>query len=235
MVNNKNILRLLEKQRDDLFEKLNKISITERYKQEYENIKAGKVFIFDNGEKNLLRELKALSQDTSFDRQLTDKLYEYSTLNTELLIQYFEGEIKKVLAIITDSGKLNEIQALFIEYDYYYHYFSCITCYGIQDYPIIETPRYITDEYDYNKQVLFIENGINFQPAWLDCSEFENLDYIGINYEVEDLFRLHSRVLLHNALDRLHANNQFSLFKNKPVTFFINEHDCEVMTLYRLE
>lgn len=228
------ILTLLEKQRDYLFEKLKKTSIAALYKKEYQDIKAGRIFVLNNGEREMLNNLKQLAKDTSLDSSFEAKLKEYIELDNNNLILYFKKEFERCLVEIIASGKLNEIQALFIEYDYYYHFSSCITAYGIQKYPEIQEPRYISDEYDDNKQVIFLDNGINFQPAWINCEEFENLAYLDINYELQKLFQLHSRVLLHKALDKLCLAGELDLFKNRPFSFFINEHDCEVMMLYQL-
>lgn len=233
-MDNPKILKLLENQRDSLFEKLNATSISGLYKEQYEDIKAGRVFVFDNGERQMLSELKKLSKDTSLDGSFANKLTEYLSLDNDTLTAYFQKEFERVLDEISISRKQDEIQALFIEYDYYYHFTSCITCYGKQEYPVIEEPRYITNEYDYNKQVLFLDNGIIFKPAWVDCEEFGNLDYLEISFELENLFTLHSRTLLHKALHNLDLNGKLELFHNRPFSFYINEHDCEVMLLYRL-
>jgi hypothetical protein len=233
-MDNPKILKLLERQRDTLFHKLNDTSISGLYKEQYADIAAGRVFIFDNGERQMLSDLKKLSKDTSLDKSFKSKLDEYVTLDNKSLITCFQSEFERIFNEITGSGKQDDIQALFIEYDYYYHYTSSIICYGIQEYPIIEEPRYISNEYDYNKQVMFLDNGINFQPAWVDCEEFGHLDYLDINYELENLFRLHSRVLLHKALDNLELNGRMKFLQNRPFSFYINEHDSEIMLLYRL-
>ncbi|HEX8332572.1 MAG TPA: hypothetical protein VF622_08110 [Segetibacter sp.] len=232
-MDNSKILKLLERQRDTLFDILKGTSISGWYKEQYSDIKAGRVFVFDNGERQMLKDLKRLSKNTSLDNAINNKLNEYLNLNNKSLITYFQDEFDRIFNEIIGSGKQDEIQALFIEYDYYYHYTSNITCYGIQQYPLIEIPRYITGEYDYNKRVLFIDNGINFHPAWIDCEEFDNLDYLDINFELENLFKLHSRVLLHLALDNLNNDGKLGNFKNPPFPFYINEHDSEVMLLYR--
>ena len=86
----------------------------------------------------------------------------------------------------------------------------------------------------FKKQILFLGNGINFQPAWIDCQEFADLDYLDIDFNLQNLFQLHSRVLLHMALEKINLKNTMNFFQNRPFTFYINEHDCEVMTLYRL-
>ena len=233
-MNNPRILQLLENQTDQLFNKLNGLNISSLYKQEYKDIKSGRVFVFDNGERQMLSDLKKLAKDTSNDKLIENKLNEFLNLDNEKLIDYFKNEFNKAFDEILKTNKQDEIQALFIEYDYYYHFTSCIICYGHQEYPIIEEPRYISNEYDYNKQVFFIDNGINFQPAWLDCEELSNFDYLDIEYEIENLFQNHSRTLLHKALRHLDENNKLSIFKNRPFTFYINEHDSEVMMLYRL-
>lgn len=232
-MDNSKTLTLLEKQRDALFNKLKRTSISELYKKEYSDIKSGRVYIFDNEERKMLRDLKILSKGTSLDFAYKFKLTEYSNLDNEELIKYFKAELERIIDEIRSSGKLDDIQSIFIEYDFYYHFISCLTCYGKQDYPLIEEPRYITSEYDYNKLILFIDKGISFEPAWINCEEFDNLDYLEIGSELQDLFKLHSRVLLHRALNRINMETLY-LFKNRPFMFYINEHDCEVMMLYRL-
>lgn len=233
-MDNPKIVKLLEQQRDSLFDSLKTASVSGLYKEQYDDIRAGRVFIFDNGERQMLKDLKKLSNDTSHDASYRNKLTEYLNLDNNALITYFQNEFYRILEQIRNSGKQDEIQALFIEYDYYYHFKSNITCYGQQEYPLIEEPRYITNEYDYNKQVLFLDSGINFQPVWVDCEEFGDLDYLDINYKLENLFKLHSRVLLHKALDRLNNEGKISFLQNRPFSFYINEHDSEVMILYRL-
>ena len=233
-MDNLKILKLLEAQRDSLLSKLKVTSISGLYKQEYDDIKAGRIFVFDNGARKMLNDLKKLLKDTSHDNAFKSKLTEYSNLDNSALVGYFQSEFERILNEIIISGKQGEIQALFIEYDFYYHYTSIIVCFGRQEYPVIEEPRYISNEYDHNKQVLFIDNGINFQPAWVDCEEFDNLDYLEVNFDLERLFKLHSRTLLHQALDNLNSNGKLNLFSNRPFSFYINEHDSEVMMLFRL-
>jgi hypothetical protein len=57
---------------------------------------------------------------------------------------------------------------------------------------------------------------------------------LDINYQLENLFKLHSRVLLHKSLDRLNNEGKLDFTQIRPFTFYINEHDSEVMILYRL-
>ncbi len=233
-MNNLEIFRSLEEQRDSLFVKLNATSISDLYKEQYDEIKAGRLFVFDNNERQMLRDIKALSKDNSLNNSFNNKLQEYLSLDNKSLTLHFQGEIQRMSEQLLRSGKLEEIQAIFIEYDHYYHYISSIICYGKQEYPLIDEPRYITGEYDRNKKVLKLDDGINFQPAWIDCEEFGDLEYLEINFDLENLFRLHSRTLLHKAFDNLNRSGALDFLNNRPFSIYINEHDSEVMMLYRL-
>ena len=233
-ISNIEILTLLEEERDKVYNELRLTNISRLYKKEYKDIKAGRVLIFDNGEREMLKDLKRLSADTSHDESYTKTLKEYKSLDNDELINHFQEELEPVINEINLSGKQDEIQALFIEYDFYYHFAGSIECYGKQDYPIVKAPRYITNEVDYNKQILILESSINFKPAWVDCQEFGSLDYIDPNFKMEKLFILHSRTLLHKALENMNTIGKLNLFCNRPFSFYINEHDSEVMTLYQL-
>lgn len=233
-MDNSKILELLERQRDTLYDQLKNKTISGLYMEQYADIKAGRVFIFNNDERQMLTDLKNRSKDKSLDESFKIKLNEYLTLDNKSLIAYFQSEFERIFNEITGAEKQDYIQAIFTEYDYYYDYTSSMACYGLQEYPIIEEPRYTTNEYDYNKQILFIRQGINFQPAWVDCEEFGDLEFLNINYKLENLYRLHSRVLLHKALENLELSRRLNLFKNRPFSFYINEHDSEVMLYYRL-
>jgi hypothetical protein len=233
-MDNPGIFNFLEQHRNSLFEKLKATSISGHYKEQHEDIKTGKALILNIEEKRILSDLNKLSKDTSRDDSFKRKINDYLSLDNDALTVYFQKEFERVFKAIINSGKHDEIQALFIEYDAYAHPIGNITCYGKQQYPVIDEPRYITDEYDYTKQIIFIDDGINFQPAWLDCSEFGSLDYLDIDFELENLFQLHSRTLLHKALDGLKINGKLDFIKNRPFYFYINEHDNEVMMLYVL-
>ena len=89
IMDNSTILQLLEKQRDGLFDKLKSTSISELYKEEYNNIKSGRVFVFDNGERKMLSGLKKLSKNTSNDASFNNKLTEYLRLDNNAFTAYF--------------------------------------------------------------------------------------------------------------------------------------------------
>jgi hypothetical protein len=230
---NSQILKLLEQQRDELFDRLNSTSISELHKQQYNGIISGEIHVLGDDKELMLEELKELSKDNSYNKSFKEKIQEYLKLDNSKLISHFREEFVRVLEEIVASKKIDDIQALFIEYDYYYHYSSCIQCYGIQDYPILIEPRYIFEEIDYQKEVLLIPNGINFEPAWADCEEFEELEYLLVSTEFENLFQLHSRVLLHKAIDGL-DDDILKPISVKPFFIYINEHDCEQMLLYKM-
>lgn len=110
-MDNQTIRKLLERQRDTLYDKLKETSITGLYKQEYEDIKAGRAIVFDNGERRLLIRLKKLSKDTSFDGPFKSKLNEYLALDNESLTTYFQTELERIFIEIKGAGKQDDIQA----------------------------------------------------------------------------------------------------------------------------
>ena len=69
-MDNTKILKLLERQRDSVFERLKATTISGLYKEQYDHIKARRLFVFDNGEQ-ILSLLKKLSKDNSLDGSLT--------------------------------------------------------------------------------------------------------------------------------------------------------------------
>jgi hypothetical protein len=148
------------------------------------------------------------------------------------VIEHFENEVKNVFEKIYRTGKIADIGSIFIEYDYYYHYKSCAECYGKQRYPIVLSPRYISSEYNYNDRILFVEKAINFKPAWPDCEELDSSGLLNLN--IEKLFQLHSRVLLNKAFSKLNKDGFFKKIVSGNVVVYINEHDCEVNTLFIL-
>ncbi|MBN8679042.1 MAG: hypothetical protein J0M29_12510 [Chitinophagales bacterium] len=231
---NTEILSNLEDQTSQIYRNLNQTSISALYKKQFQDIQSGMVAFFGIEKATLLEQLIKLADDSIDDNKLEQKLNDFRQLDHEKLIDYFKDEFERVFKQIADANKQDEIQALFIEYDYYYQYSSYIICCGKQNYPIIEVPRYISNEYDYNKEVYLVDDGVNFQLAWIDCKEFSEFKYLGIQSELEKLFQLQSRVLLHKALALLDEDKKLNLFKNIPFTIYINEHDCEVMMLYRI-
>lgn len=164
-MNNEKILTSLEAQRDVCYAQLISKNISERYQEMYDDIRRGRVFIFDNGEKEMLKDLKILKKNKSFDQLYIETVNSYRNLDNSSLINYFTGEFERIFNKIIQSGKSKEIQAAFIEYDYYYHYTSFFNCYGKQEYPFVEEPRYISSEYDYQKHILFVDEGINFSTS----------------------------------------------------------------------
>jgi hypothetical protein len=229
---NKQILTSLEKQKKDLLNHLRSTSVSKHYQKQYDDFKTGRIVLVHGNLATMLKELDELSKQTIYDEIYFKKLAQFDSFDNEALIENFKQQFKGMFNKITDTGKQDEIQAIFIEYDFYYHFNSFAACYGIQEYPLVLEPRYTANELDYTKQVLVIEKGINFKQKWLSCEEFDDLDYCEIKSDLEKLFQLHSRVLLHKSLRRLEKDGALTIFKNRPFSFFINEHDCEEMSLF---
>lgn len=198
----------------------------------YLQIKSGEAMVFSDKDE-MLQNLDRLRKNTSFDKQYFDTINLYNELNEAELILNYEDEFLRVFNDSIFLDRVNEMQALFIEYsDDYYYYTSCIECYGMQQYPIVIEPRYISNEYDYNKYILMIEKGINFEKSSpsVDDIFYTYGEYLNIN--ILQLFQLNTRILLFKALNNLDNNGRLSFIKNSPFMFYINQHDTEVMSLY---
>ena len=81
------------------------------------------------------------------------------------------------------SNKIDTIKTLVIEYDDYYNASSEIICYNQIADPIMEAPYYFPDEFHSEHQSLYLQNGIDFGPAWINCEDLEELDYLEVNLE----------------------------------------------------
>ena len=108
-MDNSTILKLLERQRDSLLEKLKATTISGLYKEQYDDIKAGRLFVFDNGEKQMLSDLKKLSKDTSLDGLYNNKLTDYLGLDNNALTAYFQDEFERIFneIIISERRDVN--------------------------------------------------------------------------------------------------------------------------------
>jgi hypothetical protein len=111
-MNNIRVLHQLEQQRDALFAKLEATTISKLHQDEYDDLKSGRVFVFGNDEREMLKELKKLAKDTSLDEPYRSKLNEYLGLDNSGLILYFETEITRVINEILASKRQDENSSL---------------------------------------------------------------------------------------------------------------------------
>lgn len=231
---NDRIFANLERQRDNLYQTLNSTTITALYKKEYDNLKAGRIIVFNKEQKTILKDLQKLAKDKSNDSIFRNIVKDYQALNNTDIIIYLQQESERVLSMIQEDNLQKHTQALFIVYDHYYDTQSSAMFMGTQDYPLIETPRYICSEIDLSNTVLITAEGIDFKPAWLNCEVLSEFDYLDIEFDMQELFQLHSFTLLHTALANLDKQGKLNFIENRPFSFYINEHDSEVKMLYGL-
>jgi len=235
-MSNLQIQRALEKQRNELYHSLRGQTLSGLFKQEYKSIKEGTTVYLGEIDEDVLDELKNLSKGTSNDKAFQDAVENINQLGNEAIINSFQADIIQLLNFIRDNGYENKLQAIFIEYDYYYHFKGIVSGYGKQEYPIITEPRYVSDEIDFSKVEFAGIEAINFEKAWVDCEAFEwTTEHLDIYYKLLNLYQLNSRVLLHQAIQQCFSDEQLDFLKVRPFTFYINEHDCEVMTLFRID
>lgn len=233
---NELIKAALLKQKNDCYDKLNSKTISQLFRDAYKDLVGSFVAILGGSKDEMTTELRELSKDKSHDKPYHDKIQLVHTLDNAAIIKSFMADVEKMLSLVVDSGKADQLQALFIEYDYYYHFSSVAMGYGRQSYPLVTTPRYLLNEIDFSNEVLSPFAAIDFKPAWPNCEEFDwTNDHLSAGYDLQELFVLNSRLVLHEALAELHGQGRLGALSLRPFTFYINEHDCEVMTLYQLD
>ena len=234
-MSNLQIEKALIKERDTLYETLSRKTLSGLFKDEYESIQSG-VTVLLNEKDKYLSELLELIKDTSYDQDFVKRVEQIKNLNDSEIINGFEQDLQKLIEFIQKNSFENDIQAIFIEYDYYTDHKAVASAYGKQNYPTIYTPRYISSEIDFSNTIFIHSDNINFDEAWVDCDDFEWVEnYIEAYSQLQQMFQCHSRVLLHRALHNLEVKRQLNFLTARPFMFYINEHDSEVMTLYSIE
>lgn len=231
----KQISDKLDEQRNTLFNYLSNTSINQLYREEYEQVKSGRTILLNTDVEEALEELRVLSEDSSQNWRLDKKLNDFLSLDNDKLLEEFTEQFVVLFEKLADTGLPDKIQAIRIEYDDYYNFESFAAGYCLQEYPVLLEPKFLREEFSSLNKISMIENAINFEEAWKDCSEFEDLPYLNVEFKLEELYVLHSRTLLNKALETLDSVDQLRILKTRPFTFYINEHDCEVMTLYRMD
>ena len=234
-MNNLQIHIAFEKHRAELYDFLSIQSISGLFKKEYQSLKEGSIVYLGDTDQDVQEVLKQLSEDTSHDQLFYKKVQYVNQLDNNNIISSFQNDIIYLLNLIAERKIENGLQAVFIEYDYYYHFKGQATGYGKQNYPIVIEPNYLS-EVDFSKVLFYQTEVINFEKAWIDCEDFNwTGEHLDVYYQLQRLFQLNSRLLLHQAIQKCYEKGHFDFLKVRPLTFYINEHDSEVMTLFRID
>ncbi len=221
--------------RDKLLDRLTATTLSKMFKEEYKSIRSGQTRVMGGDVDDILEELKELASDTSHDRAFAEKVKLVHTLNTEQNIQRFAGNFREILNTVETSGLCGKVQSAFIMYDAYdLPKNNAVSFYGLQQYPELEQPEYLPSDI-YSDCLLMLPDKIDFTDSWPDCEEFDwTLEHIEAYSDLHDLFRLNSRVLLHEALALLEQQGEMNKIVIRPFYFYVEEHDMEVSLLYKL-
>jgi hypothetical protein len=80
-----------------------------------------------------------------------------------------------------------------------------------------------------------ITDAFDFAGAWPDCEEYDWTSvHLNVYYDLQNLFKLNSRVILHKSLAKMENEGYLEVLKGRPFYFYIAEHDMEVSMLYKL-
>jgi hypothetical protein len=226
---NDTIFQKLSEQKDQLkLELLKPLSL--QYRELLAMYRAGRVRFSNDDPEATIAELTELSTEQPDDWIFADFVHK-TVIDEQRAIASLKAGLQKVFAGIKGEGSFQPSNAMMIEYDWYYHYNSYATLMksGFA-YPVILEPRY-AEEFDSS---LFIKNypGPDFSTAWPDCSEVEDeAELLALGDRLMNYFQYNSRVFLHLALKEMDKSGELA-FLNQPFIFYVNEHDCEVMSLF---
>lgn len=229
------ILGQLTNHRDIIYNRLSNISLAALFAKEYENVASGEARVMSEDLDDIKRELIGLSQDFSHDEAFKEQVELLKVINSndqvieELLIDWQKLLDGSITSLVNEPG------AAFIWYDAYDSPGdNTVSFHGKKKYPELAEPKYLDGQL-YKDELLVVHNAFNFKKAWPDCEAFEwTTAHLEVYFDLQNLFKLNSRVLLHKALNFLEEKESIQQFPYRPFNFYIAEHDQEVSMLYLL-
>lgn len=228
---NQDVLNILTNQFDQLKKQLESTVLTEEFKLLINTIKGGSVFGAISNRK-LIGELKKYSKDKSSNDVISSCIERLKNLNHNII----KSQFKKSIKIFFDDviKKHNDCQTIIAEYDHYEDPESVCCGLKLQEIGDIKIPRYLREEVNWDEVLFDTETFINFQNCWLDVEELEYTTIgLDVYYDTQKLVQLNSIILLHETFREMEVEGYFKQFERQ-VDFLINEHDCEVIYLYRV-
>jgi hypothetical protein len=230
MNSNELILNSLLTQRDLLWVELTQ-PLSEKYADFLAMCERGEVFFMDDQKEESIEEIRRGAEDRSQDTVFIDFIEE-TIVDEQKAVASFRADFARVFAEIAGREDFPFIGAIMMEYDWYYHYSSSLTLMknGFA-YPVLTEPRYLK-EFDLSQYGETI-GGPVFIDALPNCEEVEDeAEILEMGYKLMHYYELNARVLLHKALKEMDTSGELAFLPNRPFVFYINEHDCEVMSLF---
>jgi len=218
-------------ERDGLKEFLLNTRLTDELLEEYNNLVSG-----ENDDDTELLSLKKCAEDDKLNEKFHMIVNGIDSLSEELIINEFKKGFMMVFDLMKSSSSQNSAQALFVEYDYYGHKNAWVGAFGKWNWELMINSAYLKGNW-YEDKVFELGNAVTFNNAWPEFveMEFEEIDNeFGLEFSdrLISLYKLNSRLLLHQSLKHIDEEGGLDFLNIRPFYFYINEHDCEVSSLY---
>jgi len=233
---NQQILQQLSSERDIVFKRLSAKPLSGFFADEYNSLLSGETFQMGDDKDEALNNLKKHQHDKTQDIAFTEKVNSVNTLSESEIIDGFSQSWKLAFNTVSDNDLRTPMYAALLNYDAYdLPAQNSLTFFGNTEFPELSLPQYLPPSL-YETKVISLENVFDFSPAWPDCEEFDwTTEFIEVYFELQTLFKLHSRILLHKALARMDENGSLASLQQRPFQFYIAEHDMEAGMLYTLK
>lgn len=232
---NEEILKQLLIQRDEIYQQLSSTTLSGLFNREYESILSGETFVITDDQSGIIGELKKLKEDKTHDSDFAAKLNLINRWSESQIANNFINNWNTAFDKLSIDELTSEIQAVLIIYDAYdLPTQNTLGLYGKNEYPKLTIPKYLLSSF-YDHKLYDMQDVFDFTPAWPDCEEFDwTTEHLEGYFELQRLFKLNSRVIMHKSLSIMDKNGSLSLIKLRPFYFYIAEHDLEAAMLYRL-
>lgn len=232
---NEQISEQLNSERENLKEFLLNIRLTDEFLVEYNDLVSGRGFKENDNDPELLS-LKKCAEDNKLNEKFQLIVNGISSLSEELIINEFKKSFMSVFGLMKSNSFQNSSQALFVEYDYYGHKNAWVGVFGKWNWELMINSAYLKGNW-YEDKIFELGNAITFINAWPEFveMEFDKIDNefgLEISDRLISLYKLNSRILLHHSLKQIDEEGGLDFLNIRPFHFFINEHDCEVSSLY---
>jgi len=229
------ILNQLLLERDAVFQHVSSVPLSGLFDREYESILSGETFLMNDDPEKVLNDLQELRNNKTHDVAFAEKVNRVNTIDEPQIIKGFIQDWKMAFERVSGIVLKTEIHGALVTYDAYdLPVQNGLGFYGKNEYPELRVPQYLPTSF-YDQSVEELHEVFDFTQAWPDCEEFDwTTEHIEAYYDLQKLFKLNSRVLLHKALAAMDNNGSLSIIKHRPFHFYIAEHDLEVSMLYKL-
>jgi len=232
---NQEILSQLIFERDAVFRHLSSAPLSSFFDREYESILSGETFIMSDDRDDMLNNLQELRNNKTYNAAFADKVNSINSIDEQQIIKKFTQDWKMAFERVSLKALNTEIHAALVMYDAYdLPAQNSLGLYGLNEYPALPVPQYLPSTF-YEKGINDLQDVLDFTQAWPDCEEFDwTTEHIDVYFELQKLFKLNSRILLHKAIAVMYQNGNLVMLKKRPFYFYIAEHDMEASMLYKV-